>query len=176
MVLDPTPEEEQRASSRHGFCWAFGQGIAADPSASTGSGVKAEDDEDEEMIVYQPRADNSGLGSADGAEAELVWVEGEGSFDRQQVSSRASKARRRADQSCSSSRLWKLRGLLPRTCSRRSDNSSWTTSLGKHEEERTSVAARSRLHGEKASLYEVVSRLQLSTPFPAQKSKSSVPN
>lgn len=134
MVLDPTPEEEQRASSRHGFCWAFGQGIAADPGANTGSGVKAEDDEDEEMIVYRPRADNSGLESADRTEAELVWVESEGSFDRQQVRSQAGWSRStKTDGSFSSSRLWKPRGEQPRTFSRRSGHSSPNVLLGKHD-------------------------------------------
>jgi ribonuclease PH len=56
LVLDPTSEEEARATSRHGFAWAFGVDLSA---------AETEDSE---------------------SEAELVWIESEGRFTRLEVS------------------------------------------------------------------------------------------
>ncbi|RSH90148.1 exosome non-catalytic core subunit rrp46 [Saitozyma podzolica] len=57
LVLDPTPEEEARATSRYGFGWAFGVGLSATPHG----GMDMDGEE---------------------GEAELVWVESEGQFTR----------------------------------------------------------------------------------------------
>jgi exosome complex component RRP46 len=61
LVLDPTPEEEARATSRYGFGWAFGVGLSATPHG----GMDMDGEE---------------------GEAELVWVESEGQFTRSEVS------------------------------------------------------------------------------------------
>lgn len=63
LVVDPTEEEEKRAMSRFVVGWAFGQGVS----------TKTNQGEDERM----------GEGSG---EAEMVWMESEGSFTRDQVS------------------------------------------------------------------------------------------
>jgi exosome complex component RRP46 len=61
FVLDPSAEEEAAADARFGFGWAFGAGVSS-----------AKDRMDEEA-----------------EEAESVWIEAEGAFTRQQVSSSA---------------------------------------------------------------------------------------
>jgi hypothetical protein len=58
MVLDPTMEEEAKATARFGFAWAIGHGAA----------------DSEGMDV-----DDEGMGM------ELVWTESEGSFTRSEV-------------------------------------------------------------------------------------------
>jgi exosome complex component RRP46 len=65
LVLDPTPEEEARATSRYGFGWAFGVGLSAIPHG----GMDMDGEE---------------------GEAELVWVESEGQFTRSEVSGTSS--------------------------------------------------------------------------------------
>jgi len=57
LVLDPTMEEEVKATARFGFGWAI--------SSSASEGMEVDDDERLEM--------------------ELVWVESEGSFSRTEV-------------------------------------------------------------------------------------------
>jgi exosome complex component RRP46 len=57
LVLDPTKEEEDSASARYVFGWAFGSGIS-----STSDGMETDEEE-----------------------SELVWAESEGSFTRQEV-------------------------------------------------------------------------------------------
>lgn len=59
MVLDPTMEEEARATARFGFAWAIGHGL----------------DKSEGMEVDDASMD-----------MELVWSESEGSFSRAEVS------------------------------------------------------------------------------------------
>lgn len=65
LVVDPSAEEEGNASSRFVFGWAFGEGV------STSKSIKGED---EDMS-----------GEEKSGEAELVWVENEGSFSKTQV-------------------------------------------------------------------------------------------
>lgn len=57
-VVDPTTEEEEKASARFAFAWAFGTGISA----------KKEEMRDEEL------------------EGEIVWTGAEGAFSRAEVS------------------------------------------------------------------------------------------
>ncbi len=66
FVLDPTVEEEGRASSKHVAAWIFGSGVGSLP-------VPGEDgeQEDEEM---QRKPEGS-------AESECVYLESEGAFD-----------------------------------------------------------------------------------------------
>jgi exosome complex component RRP46 len=68
LVVDPTADEEASAKSRFVFGWAFGEGVS-----TSGPRAKAED------------ADMLG-GADETLEAELVWVESEGSFSKAEVS------------------------------------------------------------------------------------------
>ena len=72
LVVDPDLEEEQRATSRHVFGWAFGAGISTAPVTKSSEG-----EVDQGMEV------DDELG--EGAESELVWAESEGSFSRKEV-------------------------------------------------------------------------------------------
>ena len=67
LVLDPTAEEERRATSRHVFGWAYGAGIYQAGERTDGGDI-----EDDEKL--------EGRG-----EAELVWAESEGDFTRNEV-------------------------------------------------------------------------------------------
>lgn len=71
LALDPDVGEEQRASSRFVFAWAFGAGMSAqDPGHGENGG--------------RMQVDGGGEG-----EAELIWVESEGSFSKDEVSRNA---------------------------------------------------------------------------------------
>jgi exosome complex component RRP46 len=64
LMVDPSAEEEGNASGRFVFGWAFGEGV------STGQKQRGEDVD---------------MGGKESGEAELVWVESEGSFTKAQV-------------------------------------------------------------------------------------------
>lgn len=67
LLLDPSNKEELNASSRHLFGWAFGAGISASGEvAATSDGMDVDGDDVK-------------------GEAELVWSESEGEFNRAQV-------------------------------------------------------------------------------------------
>ncbi|KAK8846640.1 hypothetical protein IAR55_005727 [Kwoniella newhampshirensis] len=69
LVLDPTTEEEGRAKARFGFGWAFGQGLSLVPKKKANDQSRMDVDDAE--------------GEGDGpTEMELVWVESEGDFTR----------------------------------------------------------------------------------------------
>lgn len=68
IVVDPSIEEEGRSESRFGFGWVFGVGYGKNGENSDVGDVKMEED-----------------GEAMSVGCELVWVECEGSFTREQV-------------------------------------------------------------------------------------------
>ncbi len=72
LVLDPTSEEEERASSRHVFAWAFGVGIRTVSRDGEANGERGDTEVD-------AQAEDRGV-------AELVLVESEGEFTRHEVS------------------------------------------------------------------------------------------
>lgn len=72
LVVDPTLEEESSARARFGFGWAFGAGIT-----SVQKGDMGEEEEEEE--------------------GELVWIEAEGEFTRQEMESASEMGREAAE-------------------------------------------------------------------------------
>jgi hypothetical protein len=65
IVVDPTMEEESKASARFGFGWAIGQGLRKSPKSKS-SGMDVD-------------------GNGEEVDMELVWTESEGSFSRAEV-------------------------------------------------------------------------------------------
>jgi exosome complex component RRP46 len=66
LIMDPTPEEEERAVARYGIAWAFGKGLSTvKKEDGAQSGMQHDGDEEKEAAV--------------------CWVESEGRFSREQV-------------------------------------------------------------------------------------------